>query len=371
MASRKLRRFTNGLVLFLLSGGILTAAWADPSLPHIISDHAVFQQGRKIHLWGTAEPGEKITAGFAEHETRTQADPTGHWCVDLPAMQAGGPFTLKVTGNTTVVVKDVLIGEVWVASGQSNMTFALADSAEAAVDLPKADYPEIRLFTVPKRVALSAQPDTLPASWSPCTPESAKEFSAVAYYFARKLHGNLRVPIGIIESAWPGTHIEEWMAPTAVQLDPAVKPMLDDWNATEGKRFAGGREPFDLEFDDFELMPDPSHTSAVPLANFDDGTARNSLGGYFYYDSKETPETDFELSSPGHLGKGFAAHVSGRVDASDDSRLRMRFHQDLSPADLTAYAGLRFRVRGNGMFRFRSIQPTIGDWDDYASELFH
>src|ERR1700733_1583869 len=115
MASRKLRRFTNGLVLFLLSGGILTAAWADPSLPHLISDHAVFQQGRKIHVWGTAEPGEQITVRLAEHETATRADSAGHWSVELPAMQAGGPFTLNVAGKTTLVVKDILIGEVWVA----------------------------------------------------------------------------------------------------------------------------------------------------------------------------------------------------------------------------------------------------------------
>lgn len=359
-------------VAFVLVVGALTAARADPSLPTIISNHAVFQQGRKIHLWGAADPGEKIIVSLSLSRAQALADSSGHWSIDLPPMQAGGPFRLKVAGNTTLVVEDVLIGEVWVASGQSNMTFALSDSATAAEDLPRADYNEIRLFTVPKRLTVSPQSDTLSATWAPCTPGSAKEFSAVAYYFARKLHHDLHVPVGIIESAWPGTAIEEWMAPEAVQLDPAIKPILDDRNAHEGSGFAQGRQPFDLQFDDFELLP-PSASDPMPvvLSNFDDGTARNSLGGYWSYDAQPAPDTAFELTSPGYLDKGFAAQVSGRIDASDDSRLLTRFHQDLSPADLSAYAGVRFWVRGDGTFRFRLLQPTIGDWDDYSVALIH
>jgi sialate O-acetylesterase len=371
-ASNKLKQPAAPLILFFLLTGMLTAAWANPTLPSLISDHVVFQQGRKIHVWGAADPGEKIIVSLSQNKAQTLADPGGYWSVDLPPMQAGGPFRLKVTGNTTVVIEDVLIGEVWIASGQSNMTFALADSASAAEDLPRADYNEIRLFTVPKRLTVSPQSDTLPASWSPCTPDAAKEFSAVAYYFARKLHRDLHVPIGIIESAWPGTAIEEWMAPEAVQIDPTIKAMLDEWNSHEGNGFAQGRQPFDLQFDDFELLPSPDGTrTPVVLSTFDDGTARNSLGGYWSYAAKSAPDTAFDLTSPGYLEKGFAAHISGRIDASDDSRLLMRFHQDLSPADLSAYAGVRFWVRGSGSFRFRSLQPTIGDWDDYSVALLH
>jgi sialate O-acetylesterase len=372
MASNKVWRLMAASVAFVLVVGALTAARADPSLPTIISNHAVFQQGRKIHLWGAADPGEKIIVSLSLSRAQALADSSGHWSIDLPPMQAGGPFRLKVAGNTTLVVEDVLIGEVWVASGQSNMTFALSDSATAAEDLPRADYNEIRLFTVPKRLTVSPQSDTLSATWAPCTPGSAKEFSAVAYYFARKLHHDLHVPVGIIESAWPGTAIEEWMAPEAVQLDPAIKPILDDRNAHEGSGFAQGRQPFDLQFDDFELLP-PSASDPMPvvLSNFDDGTARNSLGGYWSYDAQPAPDTAFELTSPGYLDKGFAAQVSGRIDASDDSQLLTRFHQDLSPADLSAYAGVRFWVRGDGTFRFRLLQPTIGDWDDYSVALIH
>ena len=354
-------------LLFLLLVGSHLLAWGNPSLPHLISDHAVFQQGRQIHIWGTARAGEPITISLARAKAVTRAGANGHWGVDLPAMAAGGPFTLTVTGKTTMVVKDVLIGEVWVASGQSNMVFELAGSAGAPEELPKADYPEIHLFTIPKRIGLAERADTLSAAWAPCTPESAKQFSAVAYYFARKLHRELHVPIGIIESAWPGTVIEEWMAPQATQTDPAVKPLFDRWNSTEGKGFVRSRQPFDLQFDNFELMSE--HGAATELSNFDDGTAGDVFGGYWYYDLKAAPETAFGLSAPGYLDRGFAAHVGGRIDASDDSRLWLRFHQDLTPVDLSSYDAIRFWVRGHGMFRFRSLQSTITDWDDYSADL--
>jgi sialate O-acetylesterase len=347
-------------------------SWADPSLPHLISNHAIFQQGREIHVWGTADPSEAIKVSLSAQTITTTADATGRWSVMLPPMAAGGPFTLKVEGKKTLIIKDILIGEVWVASGQSNMTFSLAGSAGADEELPKADYPEIRLFTVPKRVSASPQTDTGAAAWAPCTPETAKEFSAVAYYFARDLHHKLHVPVGIIESAWPGTAIEEWIAPEAAQKDPQILPALHRWNEHEGELSVVGRKPFDLEFDDFELLPDPAHSDTpVMLSDFDDGTARNIFGGYWSYDSKEAPETSFELSAPGRSNKGFAAHITGRMDAADDVRLHMRYHQDLSAADLSKFAGIRFWVRGQGMFRFLSIQPTITDWDDYGTATLH
>jgi len=352
----------------LLVGLCSALGWADPALPNLISDHMVMQQAREIHLWGKADPGETIRVTLAGSTGTASADSHGHWSLQLAPMAAGGPFTLQVAGKRTIVVKDVMIGEVWVASGQSNMAFALSGSAGAAEEVPKADYPDIRLFTVPKKVALDPQPDTLPASWQPCTPDSAKDFSAVAYYFARDLHRKLKVPIGIVESAWPGTTIEEWMAPEAAQRDPQVKSLLELWNGS----LAPGRSAFDLEFDDFELLADPSTGNKnLRFSNFDDGSARNTLGGYWTYDLRWAPETTFELVSPGRGGSGFAAQVTGRLDASDDARLTARFQPDGSPADLSAYAGIRFWARGNGSFRFRALEPAITDADDYAATLIH
>jgi sialate O-acetylesterase len=352
---------------FALAGCVMcTVCWADPILPNLIGDHMVLQQGREIHVWGKADAGEKITVSLAETSSTVAADSAGRWSVLLAARTAGGPFTLKVGGKKTILIKDVLIGEVWVASGQSNMVFALSGSAGAAEELPKADYPDIRLFTVPKRVAESPQADTLPASWQACTPDSAKDFSAVAYYFARELHRKLNVPIGIIESAWPGTAIEEWIGPEAEQRDPQLKAILERWNASQGKSSVG--ELFDLEFDDFELLPSAAGKPLL-FADFDDGSTGNVLGGSWSYDWRNAPETTFELVPPGRGGSGFAAHITGRISPADDATWTARFHLDGSPADLSAYAGIRFWVRGNGAFQFRSLQPTITDWDNYGKPL--
>jgi sialate O-acetylesterase len=210
---RTMARIAAGL--FVLAFG--PCCWADPLLPTLISDHMVLQQGREIHLWGQADSGEKVTVSLAGHSATTTADAHHQWSVRLPAMAAGGPFTLTVQGNKKIEIKDVMIGEVWIASGQSNMTFSLDGAEGAATEVPKADYPQIRLFTVPRKIALSPQPNTLPASWKISTPDTTKSFSAVAYFFAREIHSKLSVPVGVVESAWPGTAIEDGIGPEALQ----------------------------------------------------------------------------------------------------------------------------------------------------------
>ncbi len=359
------------LRLFLLAALLAPSSWADPLLPHLLADHMVLQQDRQIHIWGKADPGEKITVTL-EHKTSSAVPGAdGTWSLHLPAMHAGGPFTLAVRGKTTILLKDVMIGEVWVASGQSNMAFALSDAMGAAEELPKADYPQIRLFMVPKKVSLDAQSDTLPAAWQICSPETAKKFSAVAYYFARDLQHKLNVPVGIIESAWPGTTIEEWIDSKALRETPALKPTSYQWDgsAPAVDAQAVGRRPFNLQFDDFELIRDPS-SRGTAFSNFDDGTSQNSMGGAWSYGWKDAPETSFDLLSPGHGGAGFAATVAGKMDASDDSRLTTHFKADNSATDLSSYAGIRFWVRGDGSFQVRTLQPTISDWDDYGTPLF-
>jgi sialate O-acetylesterase len=346
------------------------SCWADPVLPHLLGDHMVLQQGREIHIWGKADPQEKITVTMSGEVSSNDSDAKGNWSVYLPPMTAGGPFTITVRGKKTILLKDVMIGEVWVASGQSNMTFALSDSARAAEELPKADYPQIRLFTVPRRISLQSQPDTLKAAWQICSPDTAKAFSAVAYYFGRDLHRKLEVPIGIIESAWPGTTVEEWMDQEALQKTSSLNRPPDQPGASSraAETPAIARIPFALEFDDFELIKDRS-AAATMFSTFDDGTSLNALGGVWFYDWQDAPETSFKLVAPGRGGGGFAARVAGDVDASDDSRLTARFRLDSSAVDLSSYAGIRFWVRGDGSFRVRTLQPTITDTDDYGTPL--
>jgi sialate O-acetylesterase len=330
----------------------------------------VVQQARKIHLWGWADPGEKITVSLGANQASVTTGRTGHWSVFLPAMSAGGPFTIHIQGKKEILIKDVLIGEVWVASGQSNMTFSLDAADGAAEEIPKASYPEIRLFTVPKKIALTPQDNTRPASWQVCSPDTAKSFSAVAYYFAKYLHQNLHVPIGIIHSSWPGTTAESWTDSAYLQTDPELKPLWDEWQANSPavKAFAGHPADLHLEFDDFELLPNSdTMKSPVPLANFDDGTTRNTLSGDSGYSWADAPDTSFDLISPGRRHHGYAARIAGTLDATQSAVLTTRYHLDNSPVDLSPYVGIRFWVRGAGQFTFLSLQPTITDYDNYAT----
>jgi sialate O-acetylesterase len=355
---------------------VLAVAWgiscpAEPVLPTLFSDHMVLQRGREIHVWGKADPGERVVVSIADQAGDTTADTTGRWSVHLPALSAGGPFTLMVQGSKRIVFKDVLIGEVWVASGQSNMTFSLSGAEGSAIEVPKADYTQIRFFTVPKRIALSSQENTLPASWQICSPDSAKNFSAVAYFFARKLHADLKMPIGVIESAWPGTAIEEWIAPGALGADPKFKPILEEWERAgpAEKKFAEQPLPVELEFDDFELITSSGSSDEKMLANFEDGTSRTSMGGSFSYGWGDAPDTSFDLVSPGRGGEGFAARVAGRLDGAQDSTLTVHYRLDRGSVDFSGYAGIRFRVRGSGSFRFRSLQPSVTDYDEYSTPV--
>ena len=330
----------------------VSTAWSDPRLPNVITDHVVFQRGKKIHIWGWANSGEKITVNMADQQAGATTDSNGRWSIYLSPMTAGGPYTLAVAGSKTVIVKDVLVGEVWVASGQSNMAYALSGATGGPEEVAKANYPEIRLFMVPKKIAVDPQENTQPAAWKICTPESAKEFSAVAYFFARELHRRLGVPVGIIESAWPGSRIEEWMNPEAFNVDPEIHTEIDKWNSQSSviRDFARSPLEFRLQFKDFELMDNATQASrSVRLANYFDATDQPAL--YWSYDWANAPHSQFELRRTAEEGSMVA--VQGALNNTEDSFLVGNWAPDGHAVDLSSYSGLRFRVRGDGQFRAR------------------
>lgn len=196
------------VVVFLTGFALATPLVADVKPNPLFAEGAVLQRDCPVPVWGTARDGEKVTVEIgSQKETTTAAD--GKWSVTLKPLAAGGPFELKITGDNAVSIKNVLVGEVWVCSGQSNMQFPLAGSSSAAREIPKANYPMIRLFSVARKTAVKPASE-VEGSWMECTPETARQFSAVAYFFGRDLHQKLAVPIGLIHSSWGGTPAQAW-----------------------------------------------------------------------------------------------------------------------------------------------------------------
>jgi sialate O-acetylesterase len=202
-----MRRSPVGAVLLLLA--LAPAARAEVRLPGAFGDHMVLQRDRPVRVWGWAEPGEKVSVALDTLRADTTADKDGRWSVTLPTMKAGGPHELTVRGTNTVKFTDVLVGEVWFCSGQSNMALGVVKSHDHEKEIAAADHPNIRVFTVPN--AESKEPrDDLKAPWQVCSPKTVSYFSATAYYYARELQAKLKVPVGLIVSAANDTRIEPW-----------------------------------------------------------------------------------------------------------------------------------------------------------------
>lgn len=184
---------------------------AEVQLPNIFSSNMVLQRDKAITVWGTADSGEKVAVKFNGKRVTAVADQNGQWKVTLPAMPHGGPFALEVTGKDNAVILDnVLIGDVWLCSGQSNMEFGLNSALTGEEEIPRSGNEMIRLFTVPKVIHTQEQYDAGEAMWWVCGPESSAGFSAVGYFFGKRLQEKLDVPIGLINSSWGGTDIETW-----------------------------------------------------------------------------------------------------------------------------------------------------------------
>jgi len=205
------------------------AARADVTLPALLGDHMVIQRGLPVHIWGTAAEGEPITVEFHGQTRSTVADPVGQWNVYLPPAEAGGPFELTVKGSNTVQLHDVLVGDVWVASGQSNMEFSVSEVMNSEAEIAHAGQPRIRLFHVKNKVGLYPLDDVAAEPWTPCTRESVRAFSAVAYFFGRHLQEKLGVPIGLIEASWGGTPAEAWTSQRALAADASLMPVYAEW----------------------------------------------------------------------------------------------------------------------------------------------
>ena len=219
--------------LCLLLGAAPAVAKVTPNA--LVSDHMVLQRGGPVTVWGTADAGQKVTVAYsgpsADGKEGVTAEATagedGKWSAELPALKVGGPYQLVVTGagEQPLVFDDVLVGEVWVCSGQSNMQWSLNNTAEGEQAIAEAQNPNLRLFYVPRKPADQPQ-ETIDASWTQTTPETAAGFSAVAYHFGNKLQQDLEVPVGLVHTSWGGTRAEAWTRRQALEDTDALDPLM-------------------------------------------------------------------------------------------------------------------------------------------------
>lgn len=216
-------------------------------LSGMFRDHMVLQRECDAAIWGSAAPNAKltITPSWSGQAYQTTADGEGKWRSDIKTPAAGGPFQIEVqSGSQTTTLKDVLVGEVWVCSGQSNMQWKLRGFGleHFKEDVQKAKYPEIRFCDVPQVLALDEQ-DDVDAKWTVCSPQSALAFSAVGYFFGSRLHQELGVPIGLVSTNWGGSSAEAWVSPEVLQRDfPEFNPAYDTyktWSEESGKLYLG------------------------------------------------------------------------------------------------------------------------------------
>ncbi len=242
------RHLAPSLVLFTL---LATSLHAQVRLPNIFGDHMVLQRGKPVRIWGSGKPNTAVSVSFAGQKIDGRVDEKGSFVLVLASMKA------SATGRDLVVageggsrtLKDVLVGEVWVCGGQSNMEWQLRSSRDADVEVPSADYPEMRFIRMPKIARFKPQsdfpvenPTSRQGNWRKCIPEQVENCTGVGYYFGRRLHRRLRVPVGLIDTSWGGTMAQHWASQETLRGIPAMKKYIDDFEKKRSDWVANGRE---------------------------------------------------------------------------------------------------------------------------------
>lgn len=224
---RYLLLITPLIVLSLCQGAL-----ADVKVPKIFGSHMVLQQGQANPVWGWADPGEQVTVTIGSQSHSATASDDGRWQVKLDSLPAGGPHKLTIKGKNELQLNDVLVGEVWVCSGQSNMQWAVGQSDDADLEKLTANNSMIRLVTVPQ-VGTQEPQDDFNGAWAVCSSDNVGDFSAVGYFYGRQLQETLGVPVGLIDNAWGGSACEAWVSHERLAADERYKALLDRWAATE------------------------------------------------------------------------------------------------------------------------------------------
>jgi sialate O-acetylesterase len=254
------------------------AARADVKLPNIFGDHMVLQQGQKNKVWGVADAGEAVTVSIGGQTHATKAGDDGKWHVMLDALPVGGPHELSVQGKNLVKFADVLVGEVWICSGQSNMQWSVNASNDPDLERAAARFPKIRMVNVPQ-VGTQEPQWNFQGKWQVCAPETVGNFSAVGYFFGRQLHQTLDVPVGLINNAWGGSACEAWVRRDLLASDAKYKTLMESWTQREAQFEALSKKAELTEDEKKQLngLRGPMSGNARP-ANIYNGVLKSHLG---------------------------------------------------------------------------------------------
>jgi len=261
-----MRILAAALILILPSLGTARETRAELKLHALFSDGMVLQSDFACPVWGSVEAGEEISVSIAGQKKTAKAGADGKWSLKLDPLKAGGPHELTVAGRNSITVHDVLVGEVWICSGQSNMEWVVNNSNNPAEEKAAANLPKIRHFLVPKRQEAAPVADVV-GSWKLCSPETVGGFTAVGYFFGRELHQKLNVPVGLIHTSWGGTAAEVWTSKRTLDGTELLKPMVEGYaKRMEGyeKQMAGLKEATEKAKAEGKPAPKPPNKPMMP-----------------------------------------------------------------------------------------------------------
>lgn len=305
------------IVLFVFDN-----VFAQVKLPALIRDSMILQRDATLNIWGWASPGEKISVKFNGKAYKTTTGKDGKWLVVMDPQKAGGPYIMEIQGKNKIVLKDLLIGDVWFCSGQSNMVHQMKlHDITYANDIANANYPAIRHFFIPTLTDLQGKRDDLPVGyWKPATPQDVREFSAVAYFFAQAIHDKYKIPVGLINASVGGTPVEAWTSEEGLKDFSAVLSTLQqnkDTAYVNGRNRSvpkPGKEPVDLGLTsspawfDNAYVPKGWHTINVP-GYWEDQGVRNLDGAVWYRKEIELPASFTNVPAKLLLGRIVDADV--------------------------------------------------------------
>jgi sialate O-acetylesterase len=254
------------IIWFQFAGKVL----ANVKLPYVLSSNMVLQRDSKTSVWGWAEPDENITAFFRDREYKTKTEKNGKWKIMIETGEAGGPFGLTIIGENIIKLENILVGDVWICSGQSNMELPLFKTNNSDYEISHANFTNIRFFNVPNNISVSPSENTLLAKWEVCSPKSAHGFSAVAYYFGRKIYLETGIPIGLISADMGATAIESWISEVALKSDEVLTENLIRLKKVDQENLAKEQARIYEEYylDLYKLfLPDYTHEYLNPVFN--------------------------------------------------------------------------------------------------------